>query len=92
MNWRDHIAADEDYTVLAEYDDGSAVCMCHYAGGGNPKGAWSSLTILRIDADGTISFRDYEAKNEWYGSRAREKSRFPYAGAFQGMLEKVGLR
>ena len=59
-SWRDYIKDGEHYTVLAEYDDGSAVCMAGYAGGAAPGGAWSTLTLMEISASGHVTFMGYE--------------------------------
>ncbi|MBO6507325.1 MAG: hypothetical protein JJ979_02375 [Roseibium sp.] len=61
MTWRDHIQPGEQYTVLAEYDDGSAVCLSSYTGGGSALGTWGGLTLMKIEADGQTTLRDYAA-------------------------------
>jgi hypothetical protein len=63
--WRDFVTADERYTVLAEYDDGSAICLAGYAGGGNEKGLFGEITLMKLTADGSIFFRSYDSTTDW---------------------------
>ncbi|WP_029061743.1 hypothetical protein [Labrenzia sp. DG1229] len=66
-SWRDHVEPGEHHTVLAEYDDGSAICLSGYAGGGAPGGAWSSMTLMRIDAQGETTFREFVSSDpDWH--------------------------
>ena len=62
--WRDHINEGEQHIVLEEYDDGSAICLSGYTGGGSPLGYWGGVTLMKIEADGTTRFRNYEAVQE----------------------------
>ena len=63
--WRDHVSTDEEYTVLAEYDDGSAVCLGSHSGGDSADGEWGSLTLIKIDWDGTTTVRPYFGLLDW---------------------------
>lgn len=65
QTWRDHISPDEKCTVLSEYDDGSAVCLSGYAGGGSILGVWGSVTLMKIEANGSTTFRTYKTDSDW---------------------------
>lgn len=63
--WKDHIPEKERGGLLAEYDDGSAVLLAAYAGGGSKDGAWGTLNLMSVDAEGIVKFRRFEATTDW---------------------------
>lgn len=65
MDWKDHIPEDQRGDLLAQYDDGSAVFLAGYAGGGSEEGLWGSLELMRVSADGKTEFRPYSASGDW---------------------------
>ena len=51
--------------IVVEYDDGSRICLSAFAGGASEGGAWSHLTLMKEEQDGTASFRHYTADGDW---------------------------
>ncbi|MCG7492401.1 DUF2829 domain-containing protein [Thalassobius sp. Cn5-15] len=65
-DWRKHVPVDERSGLISEYDDGSAVFFASATGGGSEYGAYGRVQLMKIDADGAASFRDYTADAYWY--------------------------
>ena len=63
--WRNHIKNSEAYTVLEEYDDGSAVVFVLYAGDRSEFGPWGEIGIMRITATGEVQTRGFTANGDW---------------------------
>ena len=55
--------------VIVEYDDGSRVSLCAFAGGASEGGAWSHLMLMKEEQDGAVSFRHYTAEGGWCSSQ-----------------------
>ena len=51
--------------VIAEYDNGDVISLSGFAGGASEGGAWSTLTLMKEEANGEISFREYKAVKDW---------------------------
>jgi hypothetical protein len=64
-SWRDHVPSDQRGGLLEDLDDGSAVFLSMYSGGGSKKGVWNQLELMQIGADGKTRFREYSAHEEW---------------------------
>lgn len=56
---------------LASYDDGGKVYLDSYAGGAASEGAWGTLTLRFVAADGTETRRLYRAEAETSPSLVR---------------------
>jgi hypothetical protein len=63
--WKDHIPKKERGGLLAEYDDGSAVLLSAYSGGGSKDGVWGAMSLMSVNAEGVIKFRRFEATTDW---------------------------
>jgi hypothetical protein len=63
--WKDHIPEDQRGGLMAEYDDGSAVLLSAYSGGGSKEGAWGALNLMSVDSNGLIKFKRLEATTDW---------------------------
>ncbi|WP_057465798.1 hypothetical protein [Pseudovibrio sp. POLY-S9] len=72
-DWKKHVPEDERGGLIAEYDDGSAILFSSAAGGAAPSGAWSTLTLMQVDAGGAHSFRNYVACGDWHHGVEEEK-------------------
>lgn len=64
--WRDHIPEDERMWLISEMDDGSAYLFARYSGGAHALGEWGTVSVMKVEADGTTYFRDYVANSEWH--------------------------
>ena len=51
--------------VLVEYDNDDVISLSGFAGGASEGGAWSTLTLMKEEANGDISFREYKAAKDW---------------------------
>jgi len=47
--------------LLAEFDSGERVYLSNWEGGGNPAGAWSTITLTFVGPDGRETLRSYTA-------------------------------
>ena len=56
-------------SIIVEYDDGSRVSLCAFAGGASENGAWPHLTLMKEEHDGAVSFRHYTADGGWCSPR-----------------------
>ena len=65
LNCTDDVRADERSWLLEILDDGSAISLRAYSGGASDEGAWGSLILMRVEADGTKTFRNYVALSDW---------------------------
>lgn len=70
-------AGPGDRPPIEAYDDGSAVYLVGYNGGGHPKGSWSALSLMFTDAAGEETYRDYihapsPAPAETVGEKGRQ--------------------
>lgn len=63
--WKDHVPEDQRGGLLAEYDDGSAVLLSAYSGGGSKEGAWGALTLMQVDSLGNVTFKRFKSTSEW---------------------------
>ena len=54
--------------IVAEFDDGSRICLSAFAGGASKGGAWSHLTLMKEEQDGSVSYRHYTADGDWCSS------------------------
>jgi hypothetical protein len=54
--------------IVAEFDDGSRICLSAFAGGASEGGAWSHLTLMKEEQDGSTSYRHYTADGDWCSS------------------------
>lgn len=63
--WKDHIPEQERGSLLAEYDDGSAVLLASYSGGGSKEGAWGALSLMSVENNGRIKFKRFEGVTDW---------------------------
>lgn len=64
-NWRDHVPEAERGWLVEDCDDGSATFPSRYSGGAAPEGLWGSLSLMRVEADGTTTLRDFRAEGDW---------------------------
>jgi hypothetical protein len=63
--WKDHVPEQERGSLLDEYDDGSAVLLASYSGGGSKEGAWGALSLMSVDSNGRTKFKRFEATTDW---------------------------
>ena len=54
--------------IVVEYEDGSRICLSAFAGGASEGGAWSHLTLMKEEQDGSASYRHYTADGDWCSS------------------------
>ena len=74
MTWRDHLDYADNQTVLAEFDDGSAVLLASYSGGSSEAGVFGELSLMQVSPTGEVFFRRYRAVGGWINPELLENT------------------
>jgi hypothetical protein len=64
-----------DPDAIVNFDDGSRIYLAYYSGGASSEGAFGKLGLMQVGADGKITFRNYEATEDWRNSEVSENEK-----------------
>lgn len=64
---------NEEWHIIG-FDNGSDVYLSSFSGGASKEGLFGRIKMMKIDADGSVHFRDYIAINDWRPSTIQPRS------------------